>query len=210
MAPTDARRPSFQNTQMWESHARYDLESANMCEGTGLGQWPRLDHAQVVIFKKEVPEAVRRKRKWKLRALIKQEDQGTYESVHKQRGGEYEQFLQDVEQDAEMRARLNIYKDPQLWRLGEDGRVSDAAVISTTYHPTTLSFSRLVTGPASSMRCSLAGKCPPGARKQISHPSEIDGSTQLHVNRSWASISTSVSGDRCCARMLRTPRTMHV
>jgi hypothetical protein len=114
-----------------------------MSEATGLGLWPRLDHAQVVIFKKEVPEAVRRKRKWKLRALIKQEDQGTYESVHKQRGGEYEQFLQDVEQDAEMRARLNVYKDPHLWRLGEDGRVSDAAVISFPPLPSPLPSIRL-------------------------------------------------------------------
>ncbi len=62
-------------------------------------------------------------RRWKLRSLIKQEEEGTYKSLHKTQDRDYEHFLQDVDTDAEMRQRLNVYKNPAHFRITEEGQV---------------------------------------------------------------------------------------
>ena len=67
--------------------------------------------------------ACARVRRWKLRSLIKQEEEGTYKSLHKTQDRDYEHFLQDVDTDAEMRQRLNVYKNPAHFRITDEGQV---------------------------------------------------------------------------------------
>ena len=62
-------------------------------------------------------------RRWKLRSLIKQEEEGTYKSLHKAQDKDYEHFLQDVDTDAEMRQRVNVYKNPAHFRITDEGQV---------------------------------------------------------------------------------------
>jgi hypothetical protein len=62
-------------------------------------------------------------RRWKLRALIKQEEDGMYQSRHKDKDKDWEHFLEDVDTDADLRQKVNVYKDPSKFRLEEDGRI---------------------------------------------------------------------------------------
>lgn len=36
---------------------------------------------------------------------------------------DYEEFLQDLESDATTRDQVNLYKDPSMWRISQDGSV---------------------------------------------------------------------------------------
>ena len=102
----------------------YDMTAAVYNEAD-TKEWPKLVLPDVIIVKKVYPEMRRRNRMWKLRALIKQEEEGTYRSMH--RGGDqekdYEQFLEDVDMDAELRQRVNVYKDPSKFRITDEGQV---------------------------------------------------------------------------------------
>ncbi len=100
----------------------YDLTAAVYNEAD-TKEWPKLVLPDVVVFKKVYPEARRRSRMWKLRSLIKEEEEGNYKSLHKMQDDDYENFLEDVDMDAEMRQRVNVYKDPAHFRITDDGKV---------------------------------------------------------------------------------------
>jgi nonsense-mediated mRNA decay protein 3 len=100
----------------------YDMTAAVYNEAD-TKEWPRLQMPDVIVFKKVYPEHRRRSRMWKLRSLIKQEEEGTYQSLHKTQDKDYEQFLEDVDMDAEIRQRVNVYKNPAYFRLNDDGSV---------------------------------------------------------------------------------------
>ena len=100
----------------------YDMTAAVYNEAD-TKEWPKLVMPDVIVFKKVYPEHRRRSRMWKLRALIKEEEEGTYKSLHKTQDKDYEAFLEDVDMDPEMRQRLNVYKDPAHFRIADDGQV---------------------------------------------------------------------------------------
>ncbi len=60
----------------------YDFTSAVFNEAE-TKEWPRLQLPDVLVVKKVYPEKRRRNRLWKLRSLIKEEEEGTYKSLHK-------------------------------------------------------------------------------------------------------------------------------
>jgi len=86
-------------------------------------EWPNLQLPDVVLVKKVYPENRRRRRMWKLRALIKEEEEGLYKSRHKNQDQDYEHFLEDVDMDAEVRQRVNIYKDPAHFKVTPEGQI---------------------------------------------------------------------------------------
>jgi len=97
----------------------YDLTSAVYNEAN-TKEWPNLSLPDVVVVKKVYPESRRRRRVWKLRALIKEEEEGAYKSIHKAAEDDYEDFLQDVDLDPELRQRVLVYKDPAHFQLDEN------------------------------------------------------------------------------------------
>jgi len=100
----------------------YDMTAAVYNEAD-TKEWPKLVMPDVIVFKKVYPEMRRRNRMWKLRSLIKQEEEGTYKSLHKTQDRDYEQFLEDVDMDADLRSRVNVYKDPAHFRITDEGQV---------------------------------------------------------------------------------------
>ena len=84
-------------------------------------------------MKKVAAQRRTRRRLWKLRSLIKEEEDGTYVSMHKGGTGgdalhdDYEDFLADIEADPHARSHVNLYKDPCMWRIGDDGNVVPGA-----------------------------------------------------------------------------------
>jgi nonsense-mediated mRNA decay protein 3 len=103
------------------------LQSAQQDEGGG--EWPKgLSMPDVVLIKKMPTERRSRRRAWKLRSLIKEEEEGAYVSMHKGTPGygvndDYEEFLADIESDPAARSNVDLYKDPSMWRIDEDGAV---------------------------------------------------------------------------------------
>ena len=65
----------------------YDLTAAVYNEADHSKEWPKLQLPDVILVKKVYPEQRRRRRAWKLRALIKEEEEGAYRSLHKTQGG---------------------------------------------------------------------------------------------------------------------------
>jgi len=78
----------------------------------------------VLLVKKSYSERRRkpRRRAWKLQSLAKEQEESEWTA---QRGRkldtsqyeqEYEEFMQDLEEDPEMRAQINLYRDPEADR----------------------------------------------------------------------------------------------
>lgn len=105
----------------------YDFTAANWNDAE-TKEWPKLDLPDVLIIKKVYPESRKKTRRWKLRALIKQEDEGAYVSRHKTADKDWEHFLEDVDTDAELRQKINVYKDPSKFRLEADGKITAGPV----------------------------------------------------------------------------------
>ena len=92
-------------------------------------EWPKgLRLPDVVLVKKVPPPRRSRRRVWKLRSLIKEEEAGRYVSMHKGGAGgeahadDYEEFLHDIEWDAQARSNVDLYKDPAMWRIAQVSR----------------------------------------------------------------------------------------
>ena len=114
----------------------YYLATANF----NSDEWdaiPEERRPDVVLVKKSYPERKRRsKRNWKLKSIAKEaEDPSAGEHVVGRgalgrRGGldsqrverDYEQFLRDLEEDEEMRANVNMYKDKERIARDEERR----------------------------------------------------------------------------------------
>ena len=101
----------------------YDLTAAVYNEADHSKEWPKLQLPDVILVKKVYPEQRRRRRAWKLRALIKEEEEGAYRSLHKTREEDFEEFVRDVELDPELRSRVNLYKDPAKFKVTEEGHI---------------------------------------------------------------------------------------
>lgn len=105
----------------------YDLGSANFSEMSDLGSYRNLDLPDVILVKKTYERKNRaRKRKWKLKQLALEEDVGARRDPQRE-DAEREYFLQELEQDAELRAGVNLYKDSAR-NNGEamtDGSIAD-------------------------------------------------------------------------------------
>lgn len=68
----------------------------------------------IVLVRKSYPNARRktRKRNWKLKNLVKEEDIELRKDRQRTER-DYEAFLRDIEEDVELRGMINLYKDAQ-------------------------------------------------------------------------------------------------
>jgi len=93
----------------------YDIANANLTEHT-MGRKGKGAHfPDIVLVKKSYPKKHRaRKRKWALRSLPKEApDRPLRKMELVQQEQEYEEFLQAIEEDPELRENVNLYKkDP--------------------------------------------------------------------------------------------------
>lgn len=98
---------------------------------------PEERRPDVVLVKKSYPERKRRsKRNWKLKSIAKEADDPTASEHYTGRGAlgrrggldsqrveqDYELFLRDLEEDDEMRANVNLYKDKARMAQDEESR----------------------------------------------------------------------------------------
>lgn len=98
---------------------------------------PEERRPDVVLVKKSYPERKRRsKRNWKLKSIAKEADDPTASEHYTGRGAlgrrggldsqrveqDYELFLRDLEEDDEMRANVNLYKDKVRMAQDEERR----------------------------------------------------------------------------------------
>lgn len=83
----------------------YDLTALNFSEG----EIDIKDLLDIVLVKRFNPD---RKRIWKLRRMeIEEKDENNiHKKDNKKKEENYEDFLEDIEQDPEMRQNMNIYK----------------------------------------------------------------------------------------------------
>ena len=76
----------------------------------------KLDQSElpdVILIRKSYTERRRRRRrrKWKLATVVTQVEEGNKKDIETA-AIDYENFLQDLEEDPDLRANINIYKDP--------------------------------------------------------------------------------------------------
>jgi nonsense-mediated mRNA decay protein 3 len=88
----------------------FDIKDANINDehANRLNIHKRLD---LILVKKSFSEKKRRRRKWKLKNITNPIE-GNKKKEIEQAEQDYENFLQDLEEDPELRATVNIYKDP--------------------------------------------------------------------------------------------------
>jgi nonsense-mediated mRNA decay protein 3 len=104
----------------------YNLRNANFNNAI----WDSLDHGRtpdIVLVRKSYPDSKKRRRgrNWKLKSIAKEagddvEKEGTGRGALGRKGGldgknverDYEMFLRELEEDEEMRAGVNLYRDP--------------------------------------------------------------------------------------------------
>jgi len=94
----------------------YDLTSLNLSGETEV-KGNMKDLPDVILIKKIFPE---HNRIWKLKQLDKEEiDMNNFHKNSNQREKEYNEFLKDLENDPEMRSKINLYRDEkaiQSWK----------------------------------------------------------------------------------------------
>lgn len=109
----------------------YDLGNA-VFNDTLIAGHKRLELPDFVLFKKTYAKKNRAKRRlWRLRRLNMELDESVVHTANRKSAldpiarmaAEQEDFLQDLEQDAELRSNVNIYKDPA--KLPEDNIAMD-------------------------------------------------------------------------------------
>jgi len=98
----------------------YDLKSAAFNPGDLPGLAKYGDLPDCIIIKKFYPSRKKNKRAWKLRHIEKVEDDSNQRLSAKQAAHEaeaeamdYETFLQELEEDKEMRDQIELFKDPE-------------------------------------------------------------------------------------------------
>eukprot|EP00041_Stephanoeca_diplocostata_P027749 m.770398 g.770398 ORF g.770398 m.770398 type:complete len:253 (+) comp23240_c0_seq16:341-1099(+) len=90
----------------------------------------KLDRSQlpdVILVKKSYSEkrkTRKKRRQWKLRELPKIEDEGMTKKDHEQNLNDFEGFMQDLEEDPELRSTINIYRDP-AYAQGPESEIDD-------------------------------------------------------------------------------------
>lgn len=106
----------------------YDLYSANT-NSSELEMYRNLSLPEVVLVKKSYEEKRARKRgksrPWKLKALDMEIDPSAVRQDHEKAIGEYEKFLEEIEEDPEMRARIALYQNANYRAQSETASVID-------------------------------------------------------------------------------------
>lgn len=88
----------------------YDLSTANFND-IDVQSIKKFNFPDVILVKKSYPKDGKKSRYWKLKSLDKEQENFKKSDVVKQEH-EYEEFLQEVEVNPEMRSQMNIYKVP--------------------------------------------------------------------------------------------------
>lgn len=100
----------------------YDVASANIVDPE-LDKYRGLQLPDVILVRKSYAEKRRKKRQkgqqrpWTLRRMdvVEQEAQNKKQAaMHASHEAERERFLEEIEEDDELRARVNIYRDPRV------------------------------------------------------------------------------------------------
>jgi nonsense-mediated mRNA decay protein 3 len=100
----------------------YDLRNAAFNPGDTPGMEKYGELPDCIVVKKFYPNRGKSKRAWKLRQMQKseEEDTGGRQPTAKQAAQaaeaaamDYENFLQDLEEDKEMRDQIDLFKDPE-------------------------------------------------------------------------------------------------
>jgi len=99
----------------------YDLKSAAFNPGDlpGLSKYGELPDC--IVIKKFYPSRKKNKRAWKLRQLEKVQDEQTHTKQSAKQAAieaeaeamDYENFLQELEEDKDMRDQIELFKDPE-------------------------------------------------------------------------------------------------
>lgn len=133
------------NTHFIRTHIGNFLQSGDLAIGYDLGNavfndtliagHKRLELPDFFLFKKTYAKRNRSKRRmWRLKRLNMELDESLVETAKSKRAAldpiarmaaEQEEFLQDLEQDQELRSTINIYKDPSKVANDENGMDMD-------------------------------------------------------------------------------------
>eukprot|EP00744_Colponema_vietnamica_P008788 GILI01012531.1.p1 GENE.GILI01012531.1~~GILI01012531.1.p1 ORF type:complete len:509 (-),score=136.37 GILI01012531.1:78-1604(-) len=92
----------------------YDLTTLNINQ-LDLDCVRDFELPDIVLIRKEYPSRKNRKRAWKLQQMDKEEsDMAPRKQEVEKTAQEFEEFLQDLEEDPEMRSHVNIFRDPAV------------------------------------------------------------------------------------------------
>jgi len=79
---------------------------------------------EVILVKKSFPERNKHKRIWKLKQLPKEDGEDTRKKKKEKNDNSFEEFLEDVEGNPELRAQMNLYRDEKnIKELQEQGKL---------------------------------------------------------------------------------------
>lgn len=89
----------------------YDVSNCNLSEAT----WKQMKDKQVpdvILVRKTYPNRKNRaaRRRWKLKHLPKEREGAVKKADELREAEEYEDFLRDIEEDPELRSKINLYK----------------------------------------------------------------------------------------------------
>ena len=109
----------------FSTHYRFDLKNTNVND-ENLDKMAVDKIPDVVLVKKVYAEKSlrNRRRKWKLKHM---------EELHQEKGSvtsandDYQDFLNDLEEDADVRQHINVYKDPRKMAV-DTGSEGDEAI----------------------------------------------------------------------------------
>ena len=92
----------------------YDLRTLNYPEDV-LNAYRHLDMPDVILVRKSFADREKRRKKrfWKLKRLAKEYDEGTLKQADKDEA-DYERFIEELEEDPEMRSNVAMFKDPEF------------------------------------------------------------------------------------------------
>ncbi len=119
---------------LFTSGFRFDLANTNVNDDN-LDKMSADRIPDVVLVKKVYAgKALRnRKRKWKLKHIDGLHDNLETGSVTSTNGGEYADFLADLEEDAELRKNVNVYKDARkMVAVDEQSEAGDLGIPQIT------------------------------------------------------------------------------
>jgi len=106
----------------------YDVYGANLIDPE-LEKYRNLVIPEVVLVKKSYEEKRARRRgrprPWKLRALDMEIDPSALRQDPEKAVGEYEKFLEEIEEDPEMRGKIALYRDANYRAQSETASMID-------------------------------------------------------------------------------------
>ena len=101
----------------------YDITNANFND-ISSNSYKEEDFPKVILVKKFFEK--KKNRKWKLKKLDKKSDESTKQDLTKM-DREYEEFLEELEEDKDMRSKIKIYKDNETKDQKDDEDEDDEA-----------------------------------------------------------------------------------